>query len=106
MAIVSDQSLAELIVKRHHGGGDLGDADQLRFDSWVGEQMWAFFHSWDRVQADSMESDLWIRPGLGGFLQLEGVWSSWEASRVQFPEPFQAEVERVREDLRRLGEGE
>jgi hypothetical protein len=50
MAIAQNREIAELMTSGLHGERALDAADQLRLEQFLGEQLWAAFHIWDREQ--------------------------------------------------------
>jgi hypothetical protein len=50
MAIAENRDLADLMTAGLHGQRSLDAADQLRLEQFLGEQLWAAFHIWDREQ--------------------------------------------------------
>ena len=100
MAIVTDRSLAELLHKAMHAPHEIDEVDQLRIDMWLGEQMNAMFHAWDRSQTGSFEKEFWettTRPGLAQILAVAAGSEWWDQNRFSFLPEFRAEVDRIRE---------
>ena len=50
MAIAGNRDIAELMTAGLRGESALDAADQLRLEHFLGEQLWAAFHIWDRTQ--------------------------------------------------------
>src|SRR4051812_18868503 len=50
MAIAGNRDIAELMTAGLRGEKTLDAADQLRLEHFLGEQLWAAFHIWDRTQ--------------------------------------------------------
>ena len=50
MAMVENREIAELMTAGLHGKSELDEADQLRLEQFLFEQVWACFHVWDRTQ--------------------------------------------------------
>jgi hypothetical protein len=102
MAIVNDRNLAELMTKATHSPDEIDQVDQLQLDMWLGEQMNAMFHAWDRSHSGSFEKEFWettTRPGLAQILTVAAASKWWDQNRHGFMTEFRAEVDRVREDL-------
>ncbi len=102
MAIVSDRSLAELLCKAMQTPDEIDQVGQLQVDMWLGEQMNAMFHAWDRSHTGSFEKEFWettTRPGLAQILAVGAGSKWWDQNRLGFIPRFRAEVDRVREGL-------
>ena len=100
MAIVSDRSLAELLYKAMHTPDEIDPVDQLQVDMWLGEQLNAMFHAWDRSNTGSFEKEFWettTKPGLAQILAVAAASKWWDQNRLGFIPDFRAEVDRVRE---------
>src|SRR3954468_13608476 len=50
MAITGNRDIGELMTAGLRGEKTLDAADQLRLEHFLGEQLWAAFHIWDRTQ--------------------------------------------------------
>ena len=102
MAIVSDRSLAELLHKAIRTPDEIDQVDQLQVDMWLGEQMNAMFHAWDRSHTGSFEKEFWettTKPGLAQILAVAAGSKWWDQNRLGFILEFRGEVDRVREGL-------
>ena len=100
MAIVSDRSLAELLHKAMQKPDEIDQVDQLRVDMWLGEQMNAMFHAWDRSHSGSFEKEFWettTKPGLAQILAVAAGSKWWDQNRLGFVPEFRAEVDQVRQ---------
>jgi hypothetical protein len=100
MAIVSDRSLAKLLNKAMQAPDEIDQVDQLQVDMWLGEQMNAMFHAWDRSHTGSFEKEFWettTKPGLTQILAVAAGSKWWDQNRLGFLPKFRAEVDRVRE---------
>ena len=102
MAIVSDRSLAELLYKAMQTPDEIDQVDQLQVDMWLGEQMNAMFHAWDRSHTGSFEKEFWettTKPGLTQILAVAAGSKWWDQNRLGFIPEFRTEVDRVREGV-------
>ena len=102
MAIVSDRSLAELLHKAMQTPDEIDQVDQLQVDMWLGEQMNAMFHAWDRSHTGSFEREFWettTKPGLVQILAVAAGSKWWDQNRIVFISQFRTEVDRVRESV-------
>ncbi len=100
MAIVSDRSLAELLYKAMQTPDEIDQVDQLQVDMWLGEQMNAMFHAWDRSHTGSFEKEFWettTKPGLAQILEVAAGSKWWDQNRLGFIPEFRDEVDLVRE---------
>jgi len=81
---------------------EIDQVDQLRIDMWLGEQMNAMFHAWDRSHTGSFEKEFWettTKPGLTQILAVAAASKWWDQNRLGFIPEFRAEVDRVREGV-------
>ncbi len=102
MAIVSDRSLAELLYKAMQTPDEIDQVDQLQVDMWLGEQMNAMFHAWDRSHTGSFEREFWettTKPGLVQILAVAAGSKWWDQNRLGFIQVFRTEVDRVRDGV-------
>ena len=100
MAIASDRTLAELLIKAAQAPDEIDAADELRLGFVRSEFMWAFYHVWDRTRFGTIDREEWVAGGgrgLAQFLADESASRWWDANRHGFNQEFQAEVERLRE---------
>lgn len=99
MAIVSNRSVAELLLKARQAPDELDQVDQFQVDVWIGQEVWAVFHAWDRAQNGSFERELWedTKPLVNQLFEATVGSSWWDQNRLSFNPAFRAEIDRVRD---------
>ena len=87
LALASNRELAELVDRGLDSYDVLDSADRRRFDAWLGEIAWCFWHTWDRSRLGFADRGQWTR-GEGTYLASlftsRGGRAWWEASKGQF----------------------
>ena len=106
LALATNRELAELVDRGLASYGKLDSVDRRRFDAWLGEIAWCFWHTWDRSRLGFADPDQWMREGayLASLFATSGgrVW--WEASKEQFYAEYKDAVdEAIGEHLTRTG---
>jgi hypothetical protein len=69
----------------------LAVAEQIRFDSLIGELAWGQFHIWDRARSGLIDESEWHRSAafIGETLATPGGSAWWKANKRQFSNVFQ-----------------
>jgi len=96
-AIATNRDIAELMTAGLRGESALDAADQLRLEHFLGENLWASFHIWDRTQRGvfpkgtfEFSTGEYLKDILGT-ARGAAWWST--AKRSAFPPPFVADVD-------------
>lgn len=98
-AIATNRDIAELMTAGLRGERALDEADQLRLEHFLNENLWASFHIWDRTQRGVFPKGT-FELSTGQYLKeilatpRGGAW--WAtAKKSAFPPPFVADVDAV-----------
>jgi len=96
-AIATNRDIAELMTAGLRGESALDAADQLRLEHFLGENLWASFHIWDRTQRGvfpkgtfEFSTGEYLKDILGT-ARGAAWWST--AKRSAFPPPCVADVD-------------
>src|SRR5216110_3161816 len=96
-AIATNRDIAELMTSGLRGDKALDAADQLRLEHFLGENLWASFHIWDRTQRGVFPKGTFeFSTGqyLKDMLSTPGGGAWWQtAKKSAFPPPFVADVD-------------
>jgi hypothetical protein len=96
-AIATNRDIAELMTAGLRGESALDAADQLRLEHFLGENLWASFHIWDRTQRGvfpkgtfEFSTGQYLKDILG---TARGAAWWGTAKKSAFPPPFVADVD-------------
>jgi hypothetical protein len=99
MAIAGNRDIAELMTAGLRGEKTLDAADQLRLEHFLGEQLWAAFHIWDRTQRGVFPKGTFefsVGVHLGELLRTERDAAWWRsAKKSAFIPPFVADIDAI-----------
>ena len=84
MAIAKNRDIAELMTAGLRGERPLDEADQLRLEQMLQENLWASFHIWERTQRGIFPKgtfELAVGPHLSDLLRTDrgGAW--WQSAK-------------------------
>ena len=94
--VMSDESLADIIVRGREDYDSLSKTEQERARNYLMEMIWINYHIWSRVQEGIMDAGYWERGEQYGIRMLLGFPAAktvWQSMKSFFDPAYVAEVE-------------